>query len=44
MKTSLKIQSVFQQQAATYNKVVAGSVGTMYVRIYDCMLFMRLFL
>lgn len=41
---NLNLQNALRHQSATCNKLIAEHVGKLYVKAYDCMLVLRLFI
>jgi|GEM_PF-7030373 len=39
-----KLHTVIKKQGESCNKAIAGNVGKFYVRVYDCMMVLRLFI
>ncbi|WP_290839730.1 hypothetical protein [Flavobacterium sp.] len=44
MKSQAKIKELLHAQNEYCNQAIAKNVGKLYVRIYDCMMVMRLFM
>ncbi|WP_290842105.1 hypothetical protein [Flavobacterium sp.] len=44
MKTPHKIQELFHHQSEFARDTIARNVGQFYVRVYDCMLVLRMFI
>ncbi|WP_257008564.1 hypothetical protein [Flavobacterium agri] len=44
MKTPARFQEILKHQGNHASKTIARNVGQFYVRVYDCMMVLRLFL